>query len=244
MRRQYDVEEEDEVLKEIFKDCDTWDESEDECDDETEEEREERVSKYYEDLERKEQQQKKRRYGMTILFFVIVGLLVSIYYIMCSDSTNVVKCIPEESANTCPYDSCMIKHCVNAKTGEMKTVGKLYYYVSGDTLFMSEHFHFVGMLYSDTEGNLDISGRAQSPVIHEGDKKGDWWFAVIKRSTLLPEDYKVTGIVCRCLYVENERETHIASDAYLYNVTKGVSRDKTIGEPTKSIQKLLPQLNR
>lgn len=213
---------------------------------EPEEEAEQRVQRYNEQCVKNAH---KKRLTKLVMVSVAVAISVIVLSLLCmgiSDTTRqpneIGESYPDENIHSL-YDSCEIKRCINAKTHEMESSGFVKYHVNEDTLFMDRHFHFVSIIYSAPDGKMDTSGRAQSPVIHENDKKGDWWYAVIRRSTLHPQDYKVTGIVCRALYVENEHESHIVSDAYLYNKTNGISRDKTVGEPTTNIKKLLNMLN-
>ena len=74
-------------------------------------------------------------------------------------------------------------------------------------------------------------------------QKNGWWYVTVKRSESKPKDeYTVTAIVLRALYVENSSDD-VCYDAYLYNVTPSITRDRTEGTPNKSIQKLLECLD-
>lgn len=145
-----------------------------------------------------------------------------------------------------PYDTMSIKRCVDSKHHTMQTLGDVRYYSHKDTLFMDRRFCWVQLIYSNRiTGKMDTGGNGGAFIIHNNDKKGKWWYAVIRRSKYLKQkDYNVSAIILRSCYVDNEPKVHIAWDAYLYNKTKEIAHDRTVGGPTKSIKQLLDYINR
>lgn len=144
------------------------------------------------------------------------------------------------------YDTMPIKRCVDSKHHTMETLGKVTYYVHKDTLLMDRRFSWVQLIYTSRKtGKMDIGGNGGSFIIHDNDRRGRWWYAVVSPSKYLnPKDYYVSAIILRSCHASNESKTHIAWDAYLYNKTKEIARDQTMGEPTKSIKQLLDYINR
>ena len=136
-------------------------------------------------------------------------------------------------------DVCQIKRSVNNKT---EYLGDVHYYVNGDTLFFDKQFSCCQVIYSSKKtGKMNTDGLPESIILKNKIKKGQWWYAVIKRTALLPSDYDVSAIVLRNYILPNEPKIHRCADAYLYNAANEIGRDKTL-TPTKNIQKLLLRL--
>lgn len=145
-----------------------------------------------------------------------------------------------------PYDTMSIKRCVDSKHHTFQILGDVRYYSYKDTLFMDRRFSWVQLIYSNRiTGKMDICGNGGAFIIHNNDKKGKWWYAVISPSKYLNHKaYNVSAIILRSCHVDNEPKVHIAWDAYIFNKTNEIARDRTIGGPTKSIKQLLYYINR
>lgn len=139
------------------------------------------------------------------------------------------------------YDTMTVKRCIDPRTGKIQTLGIVRYYTHKDTLFMDRRFSMVHVIYSNRKtGRVDTSGNGGAFVIHDNNRKGKWWYAIVSRSPeLSKKDFYVSAIVLRDCHVKKEPKRHICWDAHLYNITKEIGRNKTKGKPTESIDELL-----
>ena len=247
-----------EFLDDIFKDVEEWDKTESDeeeldldIDDELENIKAEEDEEEIESNDDSEEEKGKRRIKkFLLLVFGLTILTICHIWLNREDYFGETTTAPSESyCEDFPCDTAAIKRCINAKTGEMEYRGNVKYYVNEDTIFMSERFHFVDIIYTNNEtgriipesGILSNSGFSSNQIVKQ--QKNGWWYATIKRSEYKPkEKYTVTAIVLRALYVEDSSDD-ICYDAYLYNVTPSITRDRTEGTPSKSVQKLLECLD-
>lgn len=139
------------------------------------------------------------------------------------------------------YETKLIQRSTAPTGGKMQTLGIVRYYTHKDTIFMDRRFSWVEVKYSNRRtGKMDIRGLGEGPIIHDKDRKGKWWYAVIRHSKYLnKKDFYVSAVILRGCHVKNEPKIHIAWDAYLYNITMEIGRDKTTGNPSKAINNLL-----
>lgn len=247
-----------EFLDDIFKDVDEWDKTESDeeeldldIDDELENLKAEDDDEAVESNDNSQDGKGKckTRWFLLLIFGLAVITLCHLW-LNREEYFGLAVTTPSESTYVdSPYDTAAIKRCINAKTGEMEYWGNVKYYVNEDTIFMSERFHFVDIVYTDNEtcritpesGIISNSGFSSNQIVKQ--QKNGWWYATVKRSEYKPKDkYTVAAIVLRALYVEDSSDD-ICYDAYLYNVTPSITRDKTDGTPNKSVQKLLECLN-
>ena len=247
-----------EFLDDIFKDVEEWDKTESDeeeldldIDDELEninaEEDEEEIES---NNNSQDGEDKCKIRWFLLLVFGLAILTICHIWLNREDYFGETTTAPSESSCVdSPYDTAAIKRCINAKTGEMEYWGNVKYYVNEDTIFMSERFHFVDIIYTNNEtgriipesGILSNSGVSSNQIVKQ--QKNGWWYVTVKRSESKPKDeYTVTAIVLRALYVEDSSDD-ICYDAYLYNVTPSITRDRTAGTPSKSVQKLIECLN-
>ena len=233
-----------EFLDDIFKDVEEWDKTDSDeeeldldIDDELENIKAEEDEEEIESNDDSEEEKGKRRIKKFLLLVFGLAILT-----ICHIWLNREDYFGETT-------TAAIKRCINAKTGEMEYWGNVKYYVNEDTIFMSERFHFVDIIYTNNEtgriipasGIISNSGFSPNQIVKQ--QKNGWWYATVKRSEYKPKDeYTVTAIVLRALYVEDSSDD-ICYDAYLYNVTPSITRDRTAGTPSKSVQKLLECLD-
>ena len=211
-----------EFLDDIFKDVEEWDKTESEeeeldldIDDELEnikaEEDEEEIESNNNSQDGEDKC--KIRWFMLLVFGLAI-LTICHLWLNREDYFGETTTAPSESSCVdSPYDTAAIKRCINAKTGEMEYRGNVKYHVNEDTIFMSERFHFVDIIYTNNEtgriipesGILSSSGFSSNQIVKQ--QKNGWWYATIKRSEYKPkEKYTVTAIVLRALYVEDSSD--------------------------------------
>ena len=247
-----------EFLDDIFKDVEEWDKTESDeeeldldIDDELEnikaEEDEEEIESNNNSQDGEDKC--KIRWFMLLVFGLAI-LTICHLWLNREDYFGETTTAPSESyCEDFPCDTAAIKRCINAKTGEMEYRGNVKYYVNEDTIFMSDRFHFVDIIYTNNEtgriipesGIISNSGFSSNQIVKQ--QKNGWWYVTVKRSESKPKDeYTVTAIVLRALYVEDSSDD-ICYDAYLYNVTPSITRYRSEGSPRKSVQKLLECLD-
>ena len=244
-----------EFLDDIFKDVEEWDKTESEEDElDLDIDNELENFKAEEEIESNNNSQdgedKCKIRWFLLLVFGLAILTTCHIWLNREDYFGETTTAPSESyCEDFPCDTAAIKRCINAKTGEMEYRGNVKYYVNEDTIFMSDRFHFVDIIYTNNEtgriipesGIISNSEFSSNQIVKQ--QKNGWWYVTVKRSESKPKDeYTVTAIVLRALYVENSSDD-VCYDAYLYNVTPSITRDRTEGTPSKSVQKLLECLD-
>lgn len=139
---------------------------------------------------------------------------------------------------TIKTDTASVMRCTDVKTHKMEYHGNVAYYVNGDTLFMSRQFSYVQIIRSDRgSGNMILTPSNESVVIKQ--RKGSWWYAIIKKYPESSRTSVVTAIALRNCKDTKEPKYHICWDAYIYNVTNEIGRSKTNVSPNTNVQKLL-----
>ena len=139
------------------------------------------------------------------------------------------------------YDSAVITRCSAASSNKKDTLATVTYFVNGDTLFMDKQFSFVHLIYSSRQtGKMYIDGKSDSPIVKE--RKGKWWYVILRRSKALAADAYLTMVVLRDYHYPNMSARRICADAYLYNDTKENGNAKT-RIATSNMKKALKLIN-
>lgn len=143
---------------------------------------------------------------------------------------------------TIKTDTASVMRCIDVKTHKIEYHGNVTYYVNGDTLFMSRQFSYVHIIRSDkATGKMILTPSNESVVIKQ--RKGPWWYAIIKKYPASSRTSVVTAIALRNCKDTKEPKYHICCDAYLYNVTNEIGRSRTKGSANTNVQKILNILN-
>ena len=144
--------------------------------------------------------------------------------------------VPFSRVSSQTIDVCPVKRSISI-SGDIQYEGVVHYYVADNTLYFDRQFHWCQIIYSSTQtGKMLTDGKSQSPIIKN--KNGKWWYVDISRSTEHTEDAYVSAIVLRDCVIEGDPKIHRCADAYLYNVTKEIRRDKT-KSLTTNVKRLL-----
>ncbi len=116
------------------------------------------------------------------------------------------------------------------------------YYVNGDTLFTSEKYHFLTLVYSWDEDN----SMAYQHIIYfdksqEADPKG-WYHIVIDQYNIPRESAThLSGLVLRSYMGEKydyKKPGQPHANAYLYNATTEIDADRERSKLSKELSKL------
>ena len=139
------------------------------------------------------------------------------------------------------YDSAFITRCLSTSSSKMDTLATVRYFVNGDTLFMDKQFSFVHLIYSSRQtGKMYIDGKSDSPIVKE--RKGKWWYVILRRSKTLAADAYLSKVVLRDYHYPNMPKRRICADACLYNDTKENGNAKT-RIATSNMKKVLKLIN-
>lgn len=137
------------------------------------------------------------------------------------------------------YESQWFSYPDSTYTGRA-TLCKVNYYVSGDTLYTSEKYHFLTLVYSwETDSTL-----AYQHIVffdREQTDSAGWYRLPLNREEIPrePQTY-LSGIVLRSYMGDKyDYKNKPHADAYLYNIFRGVS-DDNVQHLTPELQKLLP----
>ena len=139
------------------------------------------------------------------------------------------------------YESQWFSYPDSTYTGRNRLC-EVNYYVSGDTLYTSEKYHFLTLVYSwETDSSLAY----QHMVFFDREQtdSAGWYRLPLNREAIPrePQTY-LSGIVLRSYMGDKYDYKHKPhADAYLYNIFRNVS-DDDVRQLTPELQKLLPTI--
>lgn len=159
-----------------------------------------------------------------------------------------VSCTGQQSEGEAVlYETGMFTIPDSTLRGERHDIWKVKYYVNGDTLFTSEKYHFLSLVYSYNETNemafqhIEFFNKQQAA-------NADGWYQITLADADIPyePDTHLSGIVLRS-YLGDKYDYkayyHAHADAYLFNNTMEMAADRDRNELTQQLRKLLPYIS-